>query len=134
MPRESSADSPPFAPSALKGDHGPLPTRRRRVRVMIRYREGEAVAVRERARVCGLPLARYVREVSLGAVPRERRHRSVDELIRQLARIGNNLNQLAHEAHARDLFPMAARVDLALTELRGAIQQVARDDEREPHR
>jgi len=94
---------------------------------MIRYRAGEALAVRERARVCGLPLARYVREVSLGTIPRERRHRAVDELIRQLARIGNNLNQLAYEAHARDLFPGAARVDAALEELRTAIQQVGSD-------
>jgi Bacterial mobilisation protein (MobC) len=96
---------------------------------MIRYREAEAVAVRERASVCGLPLARYVREVSLGAAPRERRHRSVDALIRQLARIGSNLNQLAHEAHARDQYPMEARVDATLAELRTAIRQVASDSD-----
>jgi hypothetical protein len=30
--------------------------------------------VRERARICGLPIARFIREVSLGAVPKERRH------------------------------------------------------------
>jgi hypothetical protein len=94
---------------------------------MIRYQEHEAQVVRERARVCGLPIARFVREVSLGAVPKERRHRVLDELIRQLARIGNNLNQLAHQANARDRFPMEERIDAALSALRAVIHEVADD-------
>jgi hypothetical protein len=77
--------------------------------------------------VCGLPIARFVREVSLGAVPKERRHRVLDELIRQLARIGNNLNQLAHQANARDRFPMEERIDAALSALRAVIHEVADD-------
>jgi hypothetical protein len=104
---------------------------RRPIRVVIRYHTAEAATVRERARICGAPLARYVRQVSLGALPRERRHRATDELIRHLARIGNNLNQLAREANARDRFPMEARIDAAVDELRRAIVHLARDDDGE---
>jgi hypothetical protein len=104
---------------------------RRTVRVVIRYHAAEAVTVRERARICGAPLARYVRAVSLGAMPRERRHRATDEAIRQLARIGNNLNQLAREANSRDRFPMEARIDAAVDELRRALVHLVRGDEGE---
>ena len=104
---------------------------RRTLRVIIRYHAAEHSAVRERARICGVPLARYLRDVSLGAMPRERRHRATDEAIRHLARIGNNLNQLAREANARDRFPTEARIDAAVDELRRAIVHLVRGDETE---
>ncbi len=101
---------------------------RRTYRVVIRYHATELESVQERARVCGCPLARYVREASLGAVLRERRHRATDEVIRHLARIGNNLNQLAREANARDRYPMEARIDATIDELRGAIHGITTTD------
>jgi hypothetical protein len=64
-------------------------------------------------------------------MPWERRHRATDEAIRHLARIGNNLNQLAREANTRDRFPMEVRIDAALDELRRAIEQLARGDDAE---
>jgi len=104
---------------------------RRTLRVIIRYHAAEHSAVRERARICGVPLARYVRDVSLGAMPRERRQRATDEAIRHLARIGNNLNQLAREANSRDRFPEEARIDTALDELRRAIEQLVHGEDAE---
>jgi hypothetical protein len=103
----------------------------RTVRVVIRYHAAEVTAVRERARICGAPLARYVRDVSLGAIPRERRQRATDEAIRHLARIGNNLNQLAREANSADRFPMEARIDAAVDELRRVLVQLVRGGEGE---
>lgn len=67
---------------------------------LIRYTSAEVTTVADHARACGLPFARYVRETSLGVVPRIRRSQANAKLIRQLAHIGNNLNQLAHVANA----------------------------------
>ena len=61
----------------------------------VRLRPAELAALRERARECGLPPSRYVREVALGAVPRPRALAANQQALYHLARIGNNLNQLA---------------------------------------
>ena len=58
----------------------------------------------ERARACGLQRGRYVRETSLGAVPRGLGDK---QLLHQLARIGNNLNQLAKSANEGQALPVA---------------------------
>jgi hypothetical protein len=96
----------------------------RTVRVPVRYAPTELEIVRERARTCGLPVARFVREASLGAVPRARRLPLADELIRHLARIGNNLNQMAFVANATDRLPAEKVLDAVLDELRAVLLRV----------
>jgi hypothetical protein len=116
----------PFAPSALKGGHlrPQQPVQRRTARVPIRYAATELETVRERARNCGLPVARFVREASLGAIPRARRLPFADELIHHLARIGNNLNQMAFVANATDRLPTQKALDAVLDELRTALLRI----------
>jgi Bacterial mobilisation protein (MobC) len=97
--------------------------------MLVRFTPAEFQAVRERAQVCGLAMARYVRETALGAVPRARQHHATDEALRQLARIGNNLNQLAHVANAKDVLPTEARLELVLTELMAVARRVAGEDQ-----
>ena len=72
---------------------------------LIRYTPDECADVSAHALACGLPVARYVRETSLGAIPRVRRSYQHAELIRQLASIGNNLNQLARVANTTGQMP-----------------------------
>ncbi len=96
-----------------------LMTDLRTVVKLIRYTPDECAAVSAHARACGLPVARYVRETSLGVIPRVRRSHTNAELIRQLASIGNNLNQLAHVANATGDLP-------AYTLLSESVQQVLR--------
>jgi Bacterial mobilisation protein (MobC) len=60
------------------------------------------------------PSRRFVREASLGAVPKAARNVDHKALLRELARSGNNLNQLAHEAHAREMLPAQEKLDAAL--------------------
>jgi hypothetical protein len=91
-------------------------TEKRKAR-KIRYRESEWELIVARARECRTPPARYVREVSLGVVPRARRNRVEDRIIVELGRIGNNLNQLARLAHGRGNVP-------ARDELRAALEEV----------
>jgi len=97
--------------------------------MLVRFTPAEIEAVRERARACGRPVARYAREVLLGATPRARRNTSADEALRQLARIGNNLNQLAHIANATERLPIEAKVDTVLAELMAVASRIAGDVE-----
>ena len=61
------------------------------------------------ARSGGLALAEWMRDFCLGAdiAPRQRQHRDpppvAPELLRQLAQIGNNLNQLARRVNSGDV-------------------------------
>jgi hypothetical protein len=97
----------------------------RTVQTLVRWTAEEIATVRDRAAACGLTTARYVRECALGAVPKTARHVGVQALLHELARSGNNLNQLAHEAHARDFFPIAERVEAVLACHMALIQQLA---------
>jgi hypothetical protein len=104
--------------------------RDRRTRAMlVRFTPTEFEAVRAHARACGLTMARYARETACGAVPRARRTATTDEALRQLVRIGNNLNQLAHVANARDQLPIEARLDAVLAELMVIARRIAGEDE-----
>jgi Mobilization protein NikA len=97
----------------------------RAVATLVRWTTTEIATVRDRAAACGLTTARYVRECALGAVPKATRHADTQALLRELARSGNNLNQLAHEAHARDLFPVEEKVDAVLARHMALILQLA---------
>lgn len=99
---------------------------RRTEKSLVRFTPEEFAVVVARARTCGRAPARFIREVALGAVPRERRSAINAELIRQLARIGNNLNQLATRAHSGAPLPGAA-LDQALSELLAAVRRLEPD-------
>ena len=68
----------------------------------IRMAPEEWERISHRARECGWTTSRYMRETALGAVPRARPRQAEMEAVRQLARIGNNLNQLAHIANLNE--------------------------------
>lgn len=72
---------------------------RRTRAVYVRFTETELTAIHERAAVCNTPIG-YLRETALGFTPSVPRRVGDAEVIRHLARIGNNLNQLARVAHA----------------------------------
>ena len=93
---------------------------RRTVRIPVRYTPTEIAAVRERARAVGLPPAVFVRQISLGAAHRARRHHVVDELISHLARIGHELTQLSPNT--------STQLDATLTELRSLLRRLTLDD------
>ncbi len=101
-----------------------MPQVRRPHAPKVRFSDEELAALRARARECGRPVARYVRETVLGSVPKARRHAAEQELIRHLARIGNNLNQLAREANAASRFPAKARIEALLAELHAIIGRI----------
>lgn len=91
---------------------------------LVRFTRNEFRAVTDRARECGLPPARFIREAALGAIPKARRTPANAELIRQLARIGTELRQLAGVARDRDDALTTDALSGALSELLDAIRQV----------
>ena len=96
-------------------------TRRRTEMMCVRLFPEERDHLKQRAADCGRPLSTYVREVALGATPRARPHRIEREAVHHLARVGNNLNQLARAANAKGRVELSQRLDEVLGEVIGAI-------------
>ncbi len=90
----------------------------------IRYTAAEWSAVVEQARAAGRPPARYVRETSLGAVPRARRNWENDEVIHELGRIGTALMRLASTAKESGLASDQRAIEAALQELLAAVRRL----------
>ena len=97
---------------------------RRTTATIVRWTPAEIETIRYRAAECGRTVARYVRESALGAVPKARRNADLQAVLRELARSGNNLNQLAREANTRELFPDEAKIEAALAEHVAAIRHL----------
>lgn len=91
---------------------------------MIRFRPDELAIISERARACGAPFAKYVRDVALGVTPRARRTQASADLIRQLVGIGNNLNQLVRVAHETGEVGAEGRFRTILEEVLATIRRV----------
>ena len=95
-----------------------------RVARKIRYTDGEWDTILERARACGQPPARYVRDVSLGAVPKIGRVQATAPLVHELGRIGNALTALAAQERAGGGQERAAAIGEALSELLAVVRRL----------
>ena len=89
---------------------------RRTRATIVRWTPTEIETIRSRAADCGRTVARYVRESALGSAPKPKRNADLQAALRELARSGNNLNQLAREAHAYAQFPDEAKIEAVLAE------------------
>jgi hypothetical protein len=96
----------------------------RKDRATLRLTDEEWATVQARVRATGRTTGRYLRELALGTIPHARPTQANADLVRALAKIGNNLNQLAHVANATDRLADEARLVAALDELLGAIRRV----------
>jgi hypothetical protein len=99
-------------------------TLRRRLPRKIRYTKAEWEAITQRARLCGKPPARYVREVSLGAAPRPRSSQANAELIRELGRVGTVLTQLAATARQGRAGLSADAIDATLADILSVVRRL----------
>ncbi len=103
--------------------------KRRQQRISLGLEPADLDAVDARAEAAGLSRAAYIRAAVLGhpgirAVPRPHVEKALlGQAVGQLGRIGNNLNQLAHQANAgRVLGPEA--LEPALAEVRATVAAV----------
>ena len=102
-------------------------TPRRTAAKLIRFTPDELAAVQRRAHACGRTPARFIREATLGAIPRARHHEDRDRLLLALARLGGQLSVLASRTSGGELRePDRTQLATSLAEHRAAIQEVMR--------
>lgn len=102
----------------------PLEPRDARVPRKIRYSSEEWSMIVKRAEACRCEPARYVRETSLGVLPRGGRAQPAAAVIDDLRRIALALAQLAATAKATGAMPEALTVDAALTDVLATVRRL----------
>lgn len=108
---------------AAKANGGEAGPERRTCAKLVRFGRGELATVTLRASECGRPVACYIRETALGAALHTRHVPIKDSLIRELARLGNELTVLVREARDRQL-PTAREFERALGVLLTTINSI----------
>ena len=105
---------------------GPSPNRRVEIRSVrkVRYTRSEWSMIAGRARACGKPPARYVRETSLGVVPKSRSSQIDAALIRELGRIGTQLTRLASTSRGCGASTEASTLDSVLAEILSVVRRL----------
>ncbi len=93
---------------------------RRTIRRGVRFHPGEFARVERLATTLGLPPNRFIREAAVGY---QISSRADDGLIYQLAKIGNNLNQLTRLAHTTRMLD-DQRFESLATELRDVLDRL----------
>jgi len=97
---------------------------RRTATKLIRLHPEELQQITESARRSGLTPARFIRETALGATPRARSHAATGPLLRELARIGRCLDQLAHGAKTSQDAALAAQMRNALEQHEALVRHI----------
>ena len=70
--------------------------------ITLRLNAGEYAQLQEQAEATGLKMEPLLRQLIMGVNLRPRPPDTYAALLRELSAIGNNINQLAHQANARD--------------------------------
>lgn len=70
--------------------------------ITLRLNTGEYAHLQEQAEATGLKMEPLLRQLIMGVNLRPRPPDTYAALLRELSAIGNNINQLAHQANARD--------------------------------
>jgi hypothetical protein len=121
MPLDTTSESSAF-------DHFPTTGERHRAKKStirkIRYTPEEWAIVVANAANCHIPPATYVRITSLGFAPKVPRTGVNADVLRQLTRIGNNLNQLARIANISGKTPTEIRCRVILEHVLAAINRI----------
>ena len=73
--------------------------RKRNVAILFRLNRKEAEALDKKVKKSGLRREAYLRHLISGVVPRDAPPPDYYSMMRELHRIGNNLNQIAQKAH-----------------------------------
>jgi len=97
---------------------------RRTATKLIRLHPEELRQITECARRSGLTPARFIRETALGTPPRARSHAAAAPLLRELARVGRSLEQLARCAGASQDAALAAQTSAALERHQALVRHI----------
>ena len=97
---------------------------RRTAAKLIRFHPDELREITECARRSGLTPARFIRETALGAAPKARAHAADQPVLRDLARLGCCLDQLARVAQASQDAALAAQTSAALERHQALVRHI----------
>ena len=97
---------------------------------MIYLHPHELARITARAQARGQTPARFIRETALGAIPNARQNEATGALLREMARIGKSLDELARLAHAGPHAALAERLTAALDGHWARVRQLAQDGRR----
>ena len=97
--------------------------RKRNVAILFRLNRKEAEALDKKVKKSGLSREAYLRHLISGVVPRDAPPPDYYSMMRELHRIGNNLNQIAQKAHVLNVMDVQ-RYDAAIHELEAAIKTI----------
>lgn len=99
-------------------------------RIEIRINEGELEVLKEKAELSGLSLSDYLRQLAIKW--KVKRRKKIDpvktELVREVAKIGNNLNQVARWCNTHKSNADARQVLRALGAIEEELRRVADAD------
>jgi hypothetical protein len=105
---------------------------RRTTTKLLRLYPEELAHITERAEACGLKPARFIREAALGQSPKTRHHVETDHLLRGLARIGRNLEQVARLTRTGPATALGKHVALARAEQHALVKRLVQHVQRGP--
>ena len=108
-------------------------TRRRTSTKLLRLFPEELADIAARAEAYGLKPARFIREAALGQRLKARHHVESDHLLRALARIGSNLEEVARLARTRRAPGLAKLVAAARAEQDALVKRLMHDGRRGSH-
>ena len=97
--------------------------RRRNIPFLFRLDQKEADAFRERVARSGLSQEAYIRQVIRGKVPRDAPPPDYYSMMRELHRIGNNLNQIVQKAHTLNVIDVQ-HYDKDMRKFEQAVQMI----------
>lgn len=96
---------------------------KRIIEIKVRLNRKEAEMLNKRVKKSGLSREAYLRHLIVGSVPRDAPPPDYYSMMRELYRIGNNLNQVAQQAHALNVIDVQ-RYDSAVREFESAVKNI----------
>lgn len=96
---------------------------KRMIEIKVRLDQKEADTLNKKVKRSGLSREAYVRQLINGLVPRDAPPPDYYSMMRELYRIGNNINQIAQKAHSLN-FIDSRRYDESMREFEQAVKKI----------
>lgn len=97
--------------------------RKRNIAVLLRLNRKEAEMLNKKVKKSGLSREAYLRQLISGVVPRDAPSPDYYSMMRELHKIGNNLNQIAQKAHTLNVMD-AQRYDKDMRMFEDAVKRI----------
>ena len=97
--------------------------RKRNVAILFRLNQKEAEALDKKVKKSGLNREAYLRQLISGVVPRDAPPSDYYSMMRELHKIGNNLNQIAQKAHVLNVVDVQ-RYDQEVRKFNEAVRKI----------